>query len=234
MYSHDDGSKSWWGWRIHFCWYEDCIKNCFPDVVYLRVINSGARNSTTCPCIKSQDGCWWGQEDVLALFRENPHTSRQVAVELGLGITSIHRILRGERWHPYKLQLVKDLTENDFQTRTTYCYTKIRCQRSTSVRWNQQNWQCKSAQHGVGLLGISQASMVPWGWYPVSLEAERMVWYLMGSAFWIRFPGRRSRWSTFVEPPADSTNVQWAFRSCPTGAGNTSLATARALWCTGT
>ena len=61
---------------------------------------------------------------ILALFRENRHMSiRQAAVELRLVTTSIHRILQRQSWHPYKLQLVKDLTENYFQTRTTYWAT---------------------------------------------------------------------------------------------------------------
>lgn len=60
--------------------------------------------------------------DVLLAFEENPHTSsRQVALDNDLGHSTILRTLKKEKWHPYKVTLVQELMEDDFDRRVEFC-----------------------------------------------------------------------------------------------------------------
>lgn len=61
--------------------------------------------------------------NVLALIEADPQLStRQVSLQLGLSKTSIHRILKDNRLHPYHLSLHQALSDNDFEQRLNYCH----------------------------------------------------------------------------------------------------------------
>jgi predicted transcriptional regulator len=47
---------------------------------------------------------------------------RSVARELGISQTSVCRILRENKFHPYHVQLVQELKETDFERRLDFCH----------------------------------------------------------------------------------------------------------------
>lgn len=59
---------------------------------------------------------------VLLNFQENVHSStRKVAQQVGVSQTSVVRILNEHKYHPYKIKLVQELSDDDFDRRTEYC-----------------------------------------------------------------------------------------------------------------
>lgn len=53
---------------------------------------------------------------------ENPHTScRTIATNLGLGKSSVNKILRQAKFHPYHIKLNQELKPTDFQKRIEFC-----------------------------------------------------------------------------------------------------------------
>lgn len=62
------------------------------------------------------------QETVLARFSASPKKSiRRASFELNLPKSTIHDILKRERFHPYKLQILHHLTEDDPDRRLEMC-----------------------------------------------------------------------------------------------------------------
>lgn len=60
--------------------------------------------------------------DVLLAFHDNPHTSsRQVALHNDIDHSTVLRTLKKEKWHPYKVSLVQELMEDDFDRRIEFC-----------------------------------------------------------------------------------------------------------------
>ena len=60
--------------------------------------------------------------EVLQSFVENPHTStRKAALEHNIHYSSVHKILKREKWHPFKLQLTQKLIESNFGSRIGFC-----------------------------------------------------------------------------------------------------------------
>lgn len=60
--------------------------------------------------------------DVLLEFEENPHSSsRQAASALNVSHSSIIRVLKENKMHPYKLIPTQELSEDDFDRRTYFC-----------------------------------------------------------------------------------------------------------------
>jgi len=60
--------------------------------------------------------------DVLQSFVEDPHISiNRVAQKHKIGYGSVHKILKLNKWHPYKLHLVQELSEDDFDRRIEFC-----------------------------------------------------------------------------------------------------------------
>lgn len=72
--------------------------------------------------------------DVVLAFQENPHTSsRQVALDNNLHQSTVVRVLKKEKWHPYKVHLVQELLQDDFDRRVEFCETIMeRCNRDRS------------------------------------------------------------------------------------------------------
>lgn len=59
--------------------------------------------------------------NTLAYLQANPHTSiRHLESELGISKSTIHRILKNHKYHPFKIHLVQDLNPQDFDRRCTF------------------------------------------------------------------------------------------------------------------
>ena len=62
------------------------------------------------------------QEAVLAGVADNPHTSvRKLASDVGTSKSTVHRILKENNYHPFKLQKVQDLKPEDPSRRLAFC-----------------------------------------------------------------------------------------------------------------
>ncbi|KAJ8912480.1 hypothetical protein NQ315_014580 [Exocentrus adspersus] len=69
------------------------------------------------------------QLDVLLTVAVNPHVStRQVGLDLQISHMTAHRILKREKYHPYKLRLIYELAEDDFDRQLAKCGFPIKKQ----------------------------------------------------------------------------------------------------------
>lgn len=60
--------------------------------------------------------------NVLAYVKADPHLSiREIARDLGLNYSLVHRILKEQKLHPYHLVLHQELKETDFDRRLNHC-----------------------------------------------------------------------------------------------------------------
>lgn len=60
--------------------------------------------------------------NVLLSYQDNPHSSsRQVGLNQNIGYKSVQNILHKEKYHPYKICLVHELNEDDFDRRLQFC-----------------------------------------------------------------------------------------------------------------
>lgn len=60
--------------------------------------------------------------NILLDLQENPHkATRQVAVEQSVCKSSVLKYLHKNKWHPYKVHLVQELNEDDFDRRLEFC-----------------------------------------------------------------------------------------------------------------
>lgn len=60
--------------------------------------------------------------DVLLTVQEQPTTSTSnIAMELGMSATSVRRILKRNGFHPYKVTLLQELSEDDADRRMQFC-----------------------------------------------------------------------------------------------------------------
>lgn len=60
--------------------------------------------------------------DVLLSYNENPHLStHQVALDLNVCQSSVKKILHKEKYHPYKIRLIHELNEDDYDRRLQFC-----------------------------------------------------------------------------------------------------------------
>jgi len=60
--------------------------------------------------------------NVLQSFVEDPHTSmNRVAQQYEIGAAFVHKISKKNKWHPYKLHLVQELSEDDFDRCVQFC-----------------------------------------------------------------------------------------------------------------
>ena len=61
--------------------------------------------------------------NVLAYVEADPHLSlREIALDLGISVTSVLRILKDFKLHPYHVELHQALSETDFERRLDYCH----------------------------------------------------------------------------------------------------------------
>lgn len=60
--------------------------------------------------------------NVMLNLVENPKTSvRELALNNDMSRRSVQRILKSGKYHPYKIQLLQELSEDDFDRRTEFC-----------------------------------------------------------------------------------------------------------------
>nr|CAH7738511.1 unnamed protein product [Callosobruchus chinensis] len=59
---------------------------------------------------------------VLVTVVEDPHSSTaEISHDLGIGETSVKRILTKNKYHPYHVQLNQSLERQDFENRMDFC-----------------------------------------------------------------------------------------------------------------
>lgn len=60
--------------------------------------------------------------NVLLSYNENPHLpTSQVALDLNLSQSSVKKILHTAKYHPYKIRLIHELNEDDYDRRLEFC-----------------------------------------------------------------------------------------------------------------
>lgn len=60
--------------------------------------------------------------DVLLSYVEDPNTSiNRVSQQHSVGAASVHTILKKNKWHQYKIHLVQELSDDDFDRRVEFC-----------------------------------------------------------------------------------------------------------------
>lgn len=62
------------------------------------------------------------QVEVLGHFGINPNTSlRKVVDATGISLGSVHKVTKIHKYHPYKMQIHQELSEDDFDRRVEFC-----------------------------------------------------------------------------------------------------------------
>ncbi|XP_054263254.1 uncharacterized protein LOC128986764 [Macrosteles quadrilineatus] len=60
--------------------------------------------------------------NILLSVEENHHTStRRIGNDFGISHMSVHKALKAEKFHPFKVQLIHELNEDDFDRRIEFC-----------------------------------------------------------------------------------------------------------------
>jgi len=99
--------------------------------------------------------------DVLLTVTDNPHTSVSRAAQANdISATSVRRILKKHHYHPYKIHLVQELSEDDYDRRVEFCDTMM-----TRLADNHQffNWICFSDEATFELNGsVNRQNMRYW------------------------------------------------------------------------
>lgn len=98
---------------------------------------------------------------VLQAVVENPGTStRKMATQLGMSRTSVRRVLKEHHYHPFKMHLVQELLEGDFDHRLEFCEEMM-------LRYDENrnffNWICFSDEATFELNGnVNRHNMRYW------------------------------------------------------------------------
>ena len=62
--------------------------------------------------------------NLLLHVQEDPHVStRQLARDYNVSQASVCNLMKSVKWHPYKIQLLQELSEDDFDRRSEFCET---------------------------------------------------------------------------------------------------------------
>lgn len=60
--------------------------------------------------------------NVFLAMEENPHNSvRQLGRDYDIPFTSVHKVLKQQKWHPFKIHLVQELSDDDPDRRMEFC-----------------------------------------------------------------------------------------------------------------
>jgi hypothetical protein len=60
------------------------------------------------------------------IFEEDPHMSiRRASNATGLSFGNVQGILKSEKCHPYKMQVVQELMESDYDARVKFCHSQL-------------------------------------------------------------------------------------------------------------
>lgn len=127
-------------------------------------------------------------QNVLEIVAAEPHMSqRRVENELGISDTSIHRILKEARWHPYKMQELQAFEPGDQQTRVTFAQAQLDLLAAEPDFFNRIDWSDEAHFHLDG--GVNTQNLRYWSeenphWYrSKALHPPRVtVWAAMGSS----------------------------------------------------
>lgn len=66
------------------------------------------------------------QLDAMLMVQENPHSTLVgVASHLNTSKNAVYRLLHKEKFHPYKVHLVQELSDDDFDRRAQFCETMM-------------------------------------------------------------------------------------------------------------
>ena len=69
-------------------------------------------------------------EDIAAVqehFEDDPHSStRRASLALDMSRTTVQRILKDLKWHPYKVHIVQELSEEDFASRLDFAVDELK------------------------------------------------------------------------------------------------------------
>lgn len=111
----------------------------FPDNVrrsqsfFYKVVNTFMSHGSVQPKKRKRRNTVTGEPNeiaVLAAVQENPHVStRQLHRESGISRTSIIRILRRHKYHPYHISLHQELHGDDFRLRVEFCQWAVQQKR---------------------------------------------------------------------------------------------------------
>lgn len=101
---------------------------------------------------------------VLLTVTENEHNSvRKIAQETDISKSSAHQILKRHKYHPYKMKLVQELSDDDFNRRMEFCDETMR-------KYDVNNqfffWNCFSDESSFELSGsINRHNMRYWRYH---------------------------------------------------------------------
>ncbi|KAJ8950557.1 hypothetical protein NQ318_015690 [Aromia moschata] len=78
--------------------------------------------------------------DVMLQVQDNPHsTTHQMGIDFNLSHTSVRNILHKQKFHPYKITLMQELSEDDFDRRNEFCeIMQIRYWAAENPHWMQE------------------------------------------------------------------------------------------------
>ncbi|XP_018369530.1 PREDICTED: uncharacterized protein LOC108765352 [Trachymyrmex cornetzi] len=98
---------------------------------------------------------------VCASVVENAHTSvRKIAQQTSICKSSVHEVLKANKFHPYKIKYVQELSEGDFDRRLEFCEEMMRrCDENESFPF----WICFSDEATLQLNGeVNRHNMRYW------------------------------------------------------------------------
>lgn len=120
--------------------------------------------------------------NVLACIEINPHLStRQISAELGVSKTSVHRILKDNKLHPYHVVLHQALLDIDFDRRLDYCH------------W-LKNMCSENPQFLNRILWTDEATFCSDG----SVNLHNMHYWAGANPHWMLEVNHQNRWSVNV------------------------------------
>lgn len=76
--------------------------------------------------------------NVLISLEQNPHLSTKIlGRENNVSHMAVHRLLKTEKFHPYKITLVQELSEDDYDRRLEFCETMMELCNANPIFVNQ-------------------------------------------------------------------------------------------------
>ncbi|KAL1493663.1 hypothetical protein ABEB36_009361 [Hypothenemus hampei] len=93
--------------------------------------------------------------DILLTVEENPFLlNRQIAMQQEISQSSVLKSLKQNKWHPYKVHLVQEVNEDDFDRRIEFCETMMeRCHNDLQFS--------SRALNGANYLELLQQNIIP-------------------------------------------------------------------------
>jgi len=154
--------------------------------------------------------------DVLLTITDNPHTSVSRAAQANdISATSVRRILKKHHYHPYKIHLVQELSEDDYDRKIEFCDTMM-----TRLADNHQffNWICFSDEATFELNGsVNRQNMRYWADENPHWMRDSHTQYPQKVNVWAGIILNRIIGPFFIEGNINSQKLQFAKKSSDTG-----------------